>query len=397
MLQNLTRREFSAMFLAAAMPRVDPKAVGVRDGVTQQMKEYLQSQIDAQAVPGAKVAASRHGKVFLELFLGTYCDQNARRLPCEASALHPFFSVSKMVSATAVVMAVQDGLIALDAPVARYVPEFAAEGKGEITIRQCLTHSAGIPTAPPGKRADTPEHWKEFVAALCAKPLEWAPGTQTMYHGANGILIAAEAVRRKSDNQTWNAICRERIFTPLGLDTFTFVAPPPSASVVLLPPPKQPIAPAKFYASSLGFPGAGCMSNISDLLKFLRFHTTGGQTGGKRLLEQKYWAEMHRDQFQDKPVPKAGKPGFESWGLGMMVRGERPATGGLNWFGIHNQTAPRLYSHVGTNCAMGVGDPDQDLEIAFFVTDAPVTKEKAAELRNKVTDIVYANLESKSS
>ena len=380
------------MFMAAAMPRADPEAVGVQAAVTRELTDYLQSQIDAKVIPGAKVAASRHGRVFVEILLGTYCDQNARRLPCEASALHPFFSLSKMVSATAVVMAAQDGLIELDAPVARYVPEFAAEGKGAITIRQCLTHSAGIPTSPPGKHAETEDHWREFVAAVCAKPLEWEPGTQTVYHGANGILIAAEAVRRKSNGKTWNTICRERIFAPLGLDSFTFDSPPASASVVLLPAPKKATTPAAFYASSLGFPGAGCMANIADVLKFLRLHSSGGMADGRALLRKKYWTDMHRDQFADKPIPKAGKPGFESWGLGMMVRGDRPPTGGLNWFGIKNQTAPRLFSHAGTNCALGVGDPDQDLEIGFFTTDTPSTKEKAAELRNKVTDTIYANL-----
>ena len=58
------------MFMAAAMPRVEPKAVGVRNAVTRELTDYLQSQIDASVIPGAKVAASRHGKKAREIFNG---------------------------------------------------------------------------------------------------------------------------------------------------------------------------------------------------------------------------------------------------------------------------------------------------------------------------------------
>ncbi|HEX4228641.1 MAG TPA: serine hydrolase domain-containing protein [Bryobacteraceae bacterium] len=389
---EMTRRVFNSTFVGATLSRAGSQKTAFSITATRQLKDYLQSQIDAGVIPGAKVAARRHGTLFVELYLGTYRDQNAARCACEPRALHPFFSVSKMVSATAVMMAAQDGLLDIDAPVARYVPEFAANGKSAITIRQCLSHSAGIPTSPPGLHADNEENWKQFVAAVCAKTLEWEPGTRTEYHGANGIIMAAEAVRRHSNGRSWNAICRERIFGPLGLDSFTFDAPPSTASIVMLPAPNSPASPRDFYASSIGFPGAGCFGNISDLLKFLRFQTTGGMLHGKPLLHSNVWADMHRDQFSDKPTPMAGKPGFESWGLGMMVRGRRLPTSSLNWFGIHNQTAPRLFSHAGTNCALGVGDPDEGLEIGFFTTDSPITKAKAAEMRNKVTDTVYANL-----
>ena len=78
------------------------------------------------------------------------------------------FSLSKMVSATAVVMAWPGGRLDIDAPAARSVPEFASCGKEEITIRRLLIHSAGIPVMQ-GLSGDSEEHWKAAVAKVCAR------------------------------------------------------------------------------------------------------------------------------------------------------------------------------------------------------------------------------------
>jgi CubicO group peptidase (beta-lactamase class C family) len=98
--------------------------------------------------------------------------------------VHSLASVSKLATATAVVMAWQDGLIDLDAPVAKYIPEFAAHGKDRVTVRMCLNHSAGIPTAIQGKWMDTDEHWNETLALVCDNKPQWEPGSRTQYHGS---------------------------------------------------------------------------------------------------------------------------------------------------------------------------------------------------------------------
>lgn len=158
-----------------AFGAVKPEQVRVRANVIPELTSYLQAQIDAQVIPGARVAATRHGKAFLEICLGVYCDRTGRGKELTMDVVQPLFSVSKMVSATAVVMVWQEGRLDIDAPAARYVPEFANSGKEKITIRQLL---------------------KAAVAKVCAMPLQWEPGSKTQYHGATGMLISAEAVRR---------------------------------------------------------------------------------------------------------------------------------------------------------------------------------------------------------
>lgn len=402
MFQQLTRRSFAQTLLALPpicaiaadkdpadyFGLVKPEQVGMRPSAAAELKTYLQAQIDGKVIPGAKVAATRHGKLFLELYLGTYCDSKRRDNPVTADTIQPLFSVSKMVSATAVTMAWRDGLIDIDVPVATYVPEFGNQGKEKITIRQLMSHSAGIPVMQ-GIPGDTEEHWKESVKKVCEMPLQWAPGSQTQYHANTGMLISAEAVRRKSGGKTWNRICGERVFRPLGLDSFSFDKPA-DVKLVLISPPEDLSMGAAHYHSNTGLPAAGCTGNITDLLKFLNFQTNHGVWKGKRLLEEKYWAAMHTVQYPGKPIPKAKAPRYDPWGLGMLVRGTGPAAGGLGWFGIRDQTSPTVFSHVGTSCVMAVGDPAVDLEIAFFTTDVPKTKEGATEMRNTVTNKIFA-------
>lgn len=377
---GVNRRSFGAALLAAAYP----------GATAEDLRSYLTAQIDAGEIPGAFVQAVRNGGTILQLHLGTYCDRGHKGTPCSGSAIYPFFSVSKMISATAVVMAWQEGLIDIDVPVMKYIPEFGNRGKDRITIRHLLTHSAGIPKMPPAGPADTGERWKAAVAAVCALPLEWEPGSRTEYHGQTGMLISAEAVRRVSNRMSWNEICSERIFRPLGLGSFSFLARSADAPLAVIPQPKNAAAWRPQSSGFTGYPAAGLSGTAADLLKFLKFETDGGVWNGKRLLKEKYWAEMHRPQFRGKHAPKGGKPGFESWGLGMMVRGNGPRTAGLGWFGIRDQDAsPRLFSHAGIDTVLALGDPDADLQAVFIATDSPTTKAKAGELRNTVTERIY--------
>jgi CubicO group peptidase (beta-lactamase class C family) len=379
---RLSRREFGLLAVA----------VGAQAAPIENLGSYLKTLVDTGVVPGVKVGAVHRGRPFAELYVGTYCDQHRRDNPCEAKAIHSLASVSKMISNTVVVMAWQDGLIDIDLPVAKYVPEFAAHGKGKITIRQCLSHTAGIPTAPKGAWVDTIEHWNDILAKVCDLELEWEPGTRTAYHGMNGLLVSAEAVRRQMrTSKNWNAICRERLFEPLSLPTLTFEMPPASVSIVMLPPPVDISQGAAIYRNGFNNPGGGLLGSIEDVLRFLKFHTRGGELDGKRLLNKRYWTEMHTNQFAGKPGPSKGNPGFESWGLGMMVRDDSGQMGSA-WLGSPNPKAPRVFAHAGVSTALAFGDPDAELEIAVLTTGVPNPTSEQTNIRRRSVDGIYAAL-----
>jgi CubicO group peptidase (beta-lactamase class C family) len=378
----VTRRAFAGSLFAAAAVRPEPVA---------ELRAWLESQIETKVIPGVKVAAVLDDEPIVSLYLGTYCNRTGCGKLTEPNAIHALASVSKMATATAVVMAWQDGLIDLDAPVVKYIPEFGVHGKQAVTVRMCLNHSAGIPTTIPGKWMDTDEHWNETLALVCAKEPEWEPGSRTQYHASTGQMIAAECVRRTSGRKSWHAICRERVFEPLGLKTMSFELPPADGPVVLHDPVKDYTEGASIYRRSVNNPGAGLMGTVADVLGLLRFHTREGVWNGKRLLGERYWREMHANQFPGKPAATNDKPGFESWGLGMMVRPEK-GLGNTTWLGT-NPRARRVFSHAGISTALAVGDPDRKLEIAIITTGVPATRAAAGEIRRRSIDAVYAGID----
>lgn len=359
-----------------------PEKVGLNEDVGTKMTAYLQSQIDVGVIPGAFVAASRNGKVFLETHLGTFCNRTAREVPYDGRAMHPVHSISKMVSATVIAMAWQDGLIDIDVPLMKYIPAFGCNGKETITIRQLMSHSAGIPANPINPMdATTEENWNSCVDAICNMPVEWDPGSRSHYHALTAMLISAEAVRRASDRKTWDQICRERLFAPLGLLSFTFEKPPANLPLACIPRLKNPPTDWQNQLNHFyGHPAAGLKGIPADFLKFLKFHTDKGVWNGKTLLKEKYWTALHSLQFPDQPE-------FENWGLGMMIRGNTPRKNSLDWFGLNMIDRPNVFTHAGTSVALAVGDPDSDIQIFFIVTDNP-SNEKTIELRNTVVATV---------
>ena len=388
-------------------PRVAPAEVGVNEASLEEVVKFLDAELKAGTFPGAALVATRHGKTFIERYWGTYCNQQRRANPYDASVVNMFFSFSKLVSATVVVMAHQDGLIDYDVPVSTYIPEFAGGGKDKITIRQLLTHSAGIPTwgYHPEHRfgsVATEEKWQAEIKSICAAKVEWEPGSKTEYHAVSGMLVTAEAVRRVSQNKPWNTICRERLFEPLGAASLTFDEPPAGTPLALVPQPKElPSGYGLFQDALLGHPAGGCFGRFVDVLKILNLHVNKGVWRGKTLVKPDAFKEMHTVQYarEIEQAVAAGKaPVHDSWGLGPLLRGTGPSTGTQAWFGFANQTGPHIFGHAGIDALMTVGDPDQDLAMVFMTTnslkwpDDLGPPEKVNPLRNGVTDRIYQAL-----
>jgi CubicO group peptidase (beta-lactamase class C family) len=168
------------------------------------------------------------------------------------------------------------------------------------------------------------------------------------------------------------------------LTSFTFEEPPLDLPLACIPRLANPPAQWQWQLDHFqGHPAAGLKGTFTDVLKFLSFQTHKCVWEGKTLLQEKYWTEMHTPQFDPN------KPGFDSWGLGMLVRGNGPRRGMLSWFGLIQLNGSQIFSHAGTNVALAVGDPDTDIQIVLMVTDTPTTHPKVEELRNTVTSTIF--------
>jgi len=356
---------------------------------------FLDAEQAAGTFPGAALEVSQGGKLMLVRYQGTYCSLRRRDATTSEPVLHPLYSFSKLVSATVVMMAVQDGLVALDKPVMSYIPEFTGGGKEAITLRHLLTHSAGIPTVPLGP-ARTEEQWKQAVAVACAAKTEWEPGSRTSYHALTGLFLAAECVRRKVSGWSWDRICRLRLFTPIGAHTLTFALPPDAASVALTPQPKELPKTLVDHFQFAGHPAGGCFGTSADALKVLELHLHAHGPQSKRLLKEKTLVEMHRVQYQTQidEARAAGKaPVHEPWGLGPLMRGPGPKRGGHDWFGYRDQTSAGIFGHAGIDTVIGVADPVGKRALMFITTQSPPSSEKTVALRNGVVNRVFDALD----
>ena len=167
---------------------------------------------------GISVTAYHRGELVVDAFAGVMNSETKR--PVDAETLFPVFSVTKGITALAVHIQVERGLVVLDAPVSRYWPEFAAHGKESITVEDVLSHRSGIPQMP----ADTPEQmadWGWMIARIAEQEPIFEPGKHNAYHVLVWGWLAGEIVRRTDPKRRpFNVFVQEEICQPLGVSDF---------------------------------------------------------------------------------------------------------------------------------------------------------------------------------
>src|SRR4051794_16711339 len=143
---------------------------------------------------GLQAAAYLDGELVLDTWAGTADEQTGR--PVDGDTLFVVFSATKGVTATSIHMLAERGKIDYEAPVAAYWPEFGQRGKGRVTVRQAMSHQAGIPQMPEGWSPERMCDWDATVAAIAALAPLWEPGSRTQYHGMTFGWILGELLRR---------------------------------------------------------------------------------------------------------------------------------------------------------------------------------------------------------
>ncbi|MGI5226595.1 serine hydrolase domain-containing protein [Actinoallomurus sp. CA-142502] len=151
-------------------------------------------------------------------------DRTADR-PVDEHTLFNGWSTGKGLAATVVHVLAEYGRLGYDVPVAEYWPEFGAHGKSGITLAHVLTHTAGVPLAPPGLTLGDLRDWDATCAGVAdLRPL-WAPGAVTAYHALTFGHIVGETVRRAT-GRTIAQVLREEVAAPLGVDGELFFGVP---------------------------------------------------------------------------------------------------------------------------------------------------------------------------
>ncbi|WP_406731296.1 serine hydrolase domain-containing protein [Streptomyces sp. NBC_01794] len=166
---------------------------------------------------GAAVCVYQYGRPVVDLWGGIADPQTGR--PWTRDTLQLVYSATKGATATAAHMLAERGALDLDAPVAKYWPEFAANGKADIPVRWMLSHQAGLIALDQPVPLNEALAWHPMAAALATQRPLWTPGTAHGYHGRTWGWLVGEVIRRVS-GRTPGRFFADEIAAPLGLDFF---------------------------------------------------------------------------------------------------------------------------------------------------------------------------------
>ncbi|MBD3293689.1 MAG: serine hydrolase [Armatimonadia bacterium] len=253
----------------------------------------IEDAIDAGVSPGAVCIIGRGDETLCHEAVGDRA-LKPQRLPMEPDTVFDAASVTKPVATTTVVMALaEDGVLSVDDPVSRWLPEFTGEGRAGVTVRHLLTHTSGLPAyrdypAMWGDEVPPEERRARVVADLAAGALAYAPGEDSVYSCLGFILLAS--VVEAASGRPLAELADERVFGPLGMRDSCFCPPPEMsercAATEELPEGVLQGVVHDQNARYLGGVGgnAGLFTTAGDLARFARAILRGGELDGARVL-----------------------------------------------------------------------------------------------------------------
>src|SRR6202158_1962970 len=175
----------------------DDKGAGVQgfcEPGFERMRAALAEIIAAGSEVGAPLAVSVDKRAVVDLWTGH--TEAARTRSWGRDTIVNLYSVGKAVTAICALRLVEAGLLDLDAPIARYWPEFAQAGKAQIPVRHLLTHQAALPAIARALPSGTWSRWDVMTEALAAQAPWWKPGAGRGYHVHTAGVLMREVGRR---------------------------------------------------------------------------------------------------------------------------------------------------------------------------------------------------------
>ncbi len=336
--------------------------------------QAIDSWVADGATPGASAAVWFRGEIVATRVAGSARDGVAMG----EDTLFALASVSKPITAAAVVRAADMGDLALDMPVVMLVPEFGEADdplgpdilsqlevlRDRITIRHLLSHASGLPESVTGGRVRIREKptLDDYIDAMCGLPVQSAPGEELRYSNPGyGIL---GRVLERAVGQPFNVYVHNAILEPLGL---TNVATRPNSSLddrvaVVKDAAHEGSDVASYnsaYWRSLGMPWGGFFGTASDLVRFAASFFAGQASP----IDPDSRADMIVDQTGGAPggVHSLGAIWQHgAWGLGWEVASRKRN----HWTGTLR--SPNTFCHWGQSGTLVWADPDRQLALAVF-------------------------------
>jgi CubicO group peptidase (beta-lactamase class C family) len=331
---------------------------------------------------GAAFALYVAGEIKVDLWAGV-ADATTGR-PWTEDTLQLVFSTTKGATAICVARLVESGAISYDDTVAGYWPEFSAHGKGDVTVRQIMSHQAGLPYVDAELNFDDLMAVDPVVAALADQAPIWTPGTKHGYHAVTYGWLAGELVRRV-DGRRLGRYFADEVAAPLGLDFWIGLPEseePRVARLEAAPAPEDPniaamieqfTGPGTMIHKTLTINGAmtelgddafnsravhatemPAANGITDARSLARMYAaTVAPVDGVRLLDDATVDAMRAEAVNG---PDAVLVFPSRFGMGMMLDGTLTPMFGPNSFG-----------HAGAGGSLGYADPDARIGYGYVM------------------------------
>ena len=281
------------------------------------VRAALARNLDSGEELGASLVLDIDGEIVVDLW-GGFRDE-ARTVPWSEQTITNVWSSTKTVTSLAALMLVDRGALDVDAPVARYWPEFAAQGKQDVLVRHVMSHASGVSGLEQPAVVEDLYDWPRATSRMAAQAPWWPPGTASGYHALNYGHLVGEVVRRIS-GKTLRQFVAEEIAGPLGADfqigatesdwdrIADVVPPPPLPFDLAALDPDSPVVKtltgppvAAEVANTPGWRRAdlGAVNghgNARSVARVLSVVARGGEVDGVRLLGQDTIDLIFREQ-----------------------------------------------------------------------------------------------------
>ncbi|MEI8143963.1 MAG: serine hydrolase domain-containing protein [Alphaproteobacteria bacterium] len=329
--------------------------------------------------PGATLAVAHRGEVVLERVFG----EARLGTPADLKTLWLLYSNTKVVTAAALWLLVEEGRLRFEDRIAQHMPDFAANGKGGITVIQLLTHQGGFPNAVVPEAA-----WEDpalLRATVCGFSLETTPGSVVHYHALAAHWVAAALIRAVTGDDH-RAFIRDRVIKPLGLEKDLFIGVPSSEQArvadIYDPSPqgfvaRQPECSKAHYEA--GVPGGGGYATARAMALF--YQSLIGQ--GRPLVAPRVMAYVTRNFTGDRVDLAQGLPMHR--GLGPHARGTTDGARGLG-----SLAHPSTFGHGGVGSSYCWGDPASGVSFAFIANARQADVDWHLARMDRLSNLVHA-------
>lgn len=366
----------------------DPRFSRVRDRFE---KAFLKNR-----EVGAAIAFVLDGETVVDLWAGHRTAD--REHPWTRDTIANTYSTTKGLTAICALRLVERGLIDLDAPVARYWPEFAQAGKERIPVRWLLSHQAGLPALREPLPSETLMDWEAMTTALAAEKPWWEPGTRHGYHPVTFGFLVGEVIRRVSGKSV-GTLLREEVAGPLGADFQIGLPAEDDARVAemiggLVParetgdaadaPKARLKGPLARFVSEMAdpttmvgaafnnpksppgtvntrawraaeIPAANGHGSARALARVYGTLARGGELDGVRILDEETIRRAREEQASGPDATLAGMP--IRYGLGFMLRSDF----------MPFSPNPDAFGHPGAGGSIGMADPETRTGFGFVM------------------------------